>query len=189
VRLDIRRIGQIKNGDEAVGNRTKVTVVKNKIAPPFRKVEFDILFNRGIDELGELLDIGVERGALKRSGTWLSMGDTRLGQGRDRAREFLDQNPDVLAQVRQAVSSALGLGAPAGATGTDTTGASSGAAGAGDAAKAASATGGGSSPGKGSSPAVPDSGRGRIAVPTAAASTAAAENGAARADKSAPTRK
>jgi recombination protein RecA len=106
VRLDIRRIGQIKNGDEAVGNRTKVTVVKNKIAPPFRKVEFDILFNRGIDELGELLDIGVERGALKRSGTWLSLGDTRLGQGRERAREFLEQNPDALTQLRQLVTQA-----------------------------------------------------------------------------------
>jgi len=107
VRLDIRRIGQIKDGEETIGNRTKVTVVKNKIAPPFRKVEFDILFNRGIDQIGELLDLGVERGALKRSGTWLSLGDTRLGQGRERAREFLDQNPDMLNQVRQAVVKAV----------------------------------------------------------------------------------
>ena len=106
VRLDIRRIGQIKDGDTAIGNRTKVTVVKNKVAPPFRKVEFDILFNRGIDQIGELIDMGVECGALKRSGTWLSLGDIRLGQGRERAREFLDQNPEALAQLRQLVAQA-----------------------------------------------------------------------------------
>jgi recombination protein RecA len=110
VRLDIRRIGQLKDGEETIGNRTKVTVVKNKIAPPFRKVEFDILFNKGIDQIGEMLDLGVERGALKRSGTWISLGDTRLGQGRERAREFLEQTPDLLAQVRQQVLKVAGAG-------------------------------------------------------------------------------
>ena len=100
VRIDIRRIGTIKNGDQPVGARTKATVVKNKVAPPFRKVEFDILFNHGINQLGEILDLGVEAGVLKRSGTWLSYGDERLGQGRDRAREFLLENPETAAKIR-----------------------------------------------------------------------------------------
>ncbi len=100
MRLDIRRIGQIKSGDQAMGARTKVTVVKNKVAPPFRKVEFDILFNVGINTIGELIDMGVEHGVLKRSGTWLSYGDQRLGQGRDRAREFLTENPEDAKRLR-----------------------------------------------------------------------------------------
>jgi recombination protein RecA len=100
VRLDIRRIGQIKDGDQVVGNRTKVTVVKNKIAPPFRKVEFDILFNRGISREGELLDQGMEKKIVIRSGTWYSLkhpeeGEIRLGQGQERARRFLIDNPDL----------------------------------------------------------------------------------------------
>ena len=103
VRVDIRRIGQIKNGDLPVGARTKATVVKNKIAPPFRKTEFDILFNQGINYLGEVIDLGVEAGAVKRSGTWLSYGDQRLGQGRDRAREFLSEHPEMVAEIRQKV--------------------------------------------------------------------------------------
>jgi recombination protein RecA len=103
VRIDIRRIGTLKNGDLPIGARTKATVVKNKVAPPFRKVEFDILFNEGINQLGEILDLGVETGILKRSGTWLSYGDTRLGQGRDRAREFLLENPDLARELRQLI--------------------------------------------------------------------------------------
>jgi recombination protein RecA len=103
VRIDIRRIGTLKNGDLPIGARTKATVVKNKVAPPFRKVEFDILFNEGINQLGEILDLGVETGILKRSGTWLSYGDTRLGQGRDRAREFLLENPDLAKDLRQQI--------------------------------------------------------------------------------------
>jgi recombination protein RecA len=99
VRLDIRRIGQIKDGDLPIGARTKVTVVKNKVAPPFKKCEFDILFSEGINRLGELLDHGVESGFLKRSGTWISYGDTRLGQGREKAREFLRENPELVKEI------------------------------------------------------------------------------------------
>jgi recombination protein RecA len=100
VRIDIRRIGQIKEGDITVGNRTKCTVVKNKIAPPFRKVEFDIMYDRGISREGELLDMGLTAGFVKRSGTWYSLshpeeGEIRLGQGQERARTFLIDNPDL----------------------------------------------------------------------------------------------
>jgi recombination protein RecA len=101
VRIDIRRIGKINDGDRTIGARTKVTIVKNKIAPPFRKVEFDILFNVGINATGELLDLGVEHGVLRRSGTWVSYGDTRIGQGRERAREFLEENPEIKAAIRR----------------------------------------------------------------------------------------
>ncbi|MEC7584694.1 MAG: recombinase RecA [Planctomycetota bacterium] len=107
VRLDIRRIGQIKDGDRSIGNRTKVTVVKNKMAPPFRKCEFDILFNVGINRLGELIDLGVDNGVLRRSGTWVSFGDTRLGQGRERSREFLKENPKVAAEIEALIMAKL----------------------------------------------------------------------------------
>ncbi len=103
VRIDIRRIGQIKNGDVPVGARTKATVVKNKVAPPFRKVEFDIIFNQGINFRGELVDMGVDAGVIKRSGTWLSYGDQRLGQGRDRACAFLAENPEMTADIKRQV--------------------------------------------------------------------------------------
>jgi recombination protein RecA len=99
VRIDIRRIGTIKNGDMPVGARTKATVVKNKVAPPFRKTEFDILFNEGINRLGELLDLSVDQGIIRRSGTWMSYGETRLGQGRERAREFLKENPEMAVEI------------------------------------------------------------------------------------------
>ena len=101
VRIDIRRIGTIKNGDMPVGARTKATVVKNKVAPPFRKTEFDILFNEGINRLGELLDLSVDQGIVRRSGTWMSYGDTRLGQGRERAREFLKEHPEMAQEIEQ----------------------------------------------------------------------------------------
>jgi len=104
VRCDIRRIGQIKEGDEVVGNRTKVTVVKNKVAPPFRKVEFDILYNRGISREGDLLDLGLTAGLVLKSGTWFSYkhpteGEIRLGQGREKARQFLIDNPDLTEEL------------------------------------------------------------------------------------------
>ncbi|GAB4161599.1 MAG: recombinase RecA [Planctomycetota bacterium] len=101
VRIDIRRIGTIKDGDRPIGARTKATVVKNKVAPPFRKAEFDILFSEGINRLGELLDLGVEKGILKRSGTWVSYQETRLGQGRERAREFLRENPEIASAIER----------------------------------------------------------------------------------------
>jgi recombination protein RecA len=108
VRCDIRRIGQLKDGDNVVGNRTKVTVVKNKIAPPFRKVEFDILYNQGISLEGDLLDMGVTEGIVLKSGTWMSFkhpteGEVRLGQGRERARQFLIDNPDLAKVLEDAI--------------------------------------------------------------------------------------
>lgn len=107
-RLDIRRIGQLKDGDQVVGNRTKVTVVKNKIAPPFRKVEFDIIYNRGISREGELLDLGVQAGVVIKSGTWYSMkhpsdGEIRLGQGMERTRQFLIDNPDLARVIEEGI--------------------------------------------------------------------------------------
>jgi recombination protein RecA len=103
VRLDVRRIARIKDGDQAIGNRTKVTVVKNKIAPPFRVTEFDIMFNEGISWAGELLDLGVQHEVVDKSGTWFSYGDERLGQGRERVRIFLKENPDVADRIRNQV--------------------------------------------------------------------------------------
>ncbi|MCE9595010.1 MAG: recombinase RecA [Planctomycetes bacterium] len=104
VRLDIRRIGQIKEGEEVIGNRVKVTVVKNKVAPPFRKVEFDLLFDRGISYEGDMIDLGVEKGAILKSGTWLSFkhpkdGEIRLGQGREKARATLLDNPELAKEL------------------------------------------------------------------------------------------
>ncbi len=103
VRIDIRRIGQIKDGEEPIGARTKATVVKNKVAPPFKKCEFDILFAEGINRLGEILDLGVESNFLKRSGTWISYGETRLGQGREKAREFLKENAALAKEIEEAL--------------------------------------------------------------------------------------
>ena len=107
VRIDIRRIGQIKDGEEPIGARTKATVVKNKIAPPFKKCEFDILFAEGINRLGEVLDIGVESNFLKRSGTWISHGETRLGQGREKARDFLKENPALAKEIEDSLMAFL----------------------------------------------------------------------------------
>ena len=99
VRLDIRRIGPIKSGEEVVGNRTKVKVVKNKVAAPFRVAEFDILYGEGISRAGELLDLGIEHRVIQKSGTWLSYGETRLGQGRENARTFLKEHPEMAAEI------------------------------------------------------------------------------------------
>ena len=95
VRLDIRRIGAIKDRDEVVGNTTRVKVVKNKVAPPFKQVEFDIMYGEGISKRGELIDLGVKAGVVEKSGAWYSFGDQRIGQGRENAKAFLKDNPDI----------------------------------------------------------------------------------------------
>jgi len=109
VRLDIRRLTAIKEGDEIKGSRTRVKVVKNKVAPPFKQAEFDVLFDRGISRSGDLVDLGVEQGLLERSGTWHSYGEVRLGQGRDRAVQFLEENRDLQAQLETALRERLGM--------------------------------------------------------------------------------
>jgi recombination protein RecA len=103
VRIDIRRIAGIKKGDAVIGNRTRAKVVKNKVAPPFRIAEFDILYDRGINYLGDLIDLGVEHGVIKRSGSWLSFGETRLGQGRDNVMNLLGENPDLKTEIESQV--------------------------------------------------------------------------------------
>jgi len=103
VRLDIRRIGSLKAGDVVIGNRTRVTVVKNKMAPPFRKSEFDIMFNQGISYEGDVLDLAIEKEIVKKSGVWISYGTTRIGQGREKARDFLRQNEDILREIEAKV--------------------------------------------------------------------------------------
>ena len=109
VRLDIRRTGAIKDRDEVVGNSTRVKVVKNKVAPPFREVEFDIMYGEGISKTGELLDLGVKAGVIEKSGSWYSYGDERIGQGRENAKNFLRSNPSVAADVEGKIRSANGL--------------------------------------------------------------------------------
>ncbi|MGE0653601.1 MAG: DNA recombination/repair protein RecA, partial [Alphaproteobacteria bacterium] len=109
VRLDIRRIGAIKNGDEVVGNQTRVKVVKNKVAPPFKTVEFDIMYGAGVSKTGELLDLGVKAGLVEKSGTWFSYGDTRIGQGRENAKTFLKDNPEVAGAIEKAIRANAGL--------------------------------------------------------------------------------
>lgn len=103
VRLDIRRVEAIKQGSEAIGSRTRVKVVKNKVAPPFKVAEFDILFNEGISKEGGLIDVGLEMGILKKSGSFFSFGETRLGQGRENVRDYLKQNPAVAAEIEQLI--------------------------------------------------------------------------------------
>jgi len=103
VRLDIRRTGSVKVRDEIIGNNVRVKVVKNKVAPPFREVEFDIMYGQGISKLGEIIDLGVKAGVVEKSGSWFSWNSTRIGQGRDNAREFLKANPDIAAQIEEQV--------------------------------------------------------------------------------------
>ncbi|MEO8812818.1 MAG: recombinase RecA [Caulobacteraceae bacterium] len=103
VRLDIRRIGSVKVRDEVIGNNVRVKVVKNKVAPPFREVEFDIMYGHGISKLGEIIDLGVKAGVVEKSGSWFSWNSQRIGQGRDNAREFLKANPDIAAQIEDQV--------------------------------------------------------------------------------------
>jgi len=107
VRLDIRRISQIKDGDVASGNRTRVKVVKNKVAPPFRQVEFDIIFGEGISKVGEIIDMGVELGILQKSGSWFSYGDSKIGQGRDAVKSFLGDNPEMMDEIEGRIREAL----------------------------------------------------------------------------------
>ena len=103
VRLDIRRIGQIKDGDEVVGNRVKVKVVKNKVAPPFRIAEFDVMFGEGISRIGEIIDLGVDLNVLKKSGSWFSFEETKLGQGRDSVKTMFNDNPELLEMVESRI--------------------------------------------------------------------------------------
>ena len=109
VRLDIRRIGAIKDRDEVVGNSTRVKVVKNKVSPPFKEVEFDIMYGEGISKVGELVDIGVKAGVVEKSGSWYSYGDERIGQGRENAKAYLKQNPGVAQDIEDKIRAANGL--------------------------------------------------------------------------------
>jgi recombination protein RecA len=103
VRLDIRRMAQIKDGDEAVGNRVKVKVVKNKVAPPFRSAEFDVVFGEGISKMGEIVDMGVELGIIQKSGSWFSYGTDKLGQGRDTVKQLLHDNPELATEIENKI--------------------------------------------------------------------------------------
>ena len=109
VRLDIRRIGQIKERDEVIGNQTRVKVVKNKVAPPFRQVEFDIIYGEGISKTGELIDLGVKANIIEKSGSWFSYGSQRIGQGRENARKFLKDNPATAAEIEDAIRKNSGI--------------------------------------------------------------------------------
>jgi recombination protein RecA len=108
VRLDIRRIGAIKDRDEVVGNQTRVKVVKNKVAPPFKQVEFDIMYGQGISKVGELVDLGSKAGIVEKSGSWYSYDGNRIGQGREAAKTFLQQNADVAAKIEAAIRASAG---------------------------------------------------------------------------------
>lgn len=109
MRLDIRRIAAIKDGDKVIGNRTRVKVVKNKLAPPFKDVEFDIIYGQGISRAGDLLDLGVQHDIINKSGTWFSYGDTRIGQGRENSKTFLTENPDIYQEIETRLRETLGL--------------------------------------------------------------------------------
>jgi len=109
VRLDIRRIGAIKERDEVVGNQTRVKVVKNKLAPPFKQVEFDIMYGEGVSKTGELIDLGVKAGVVEKSGAWFSYDSQRIGQGRENAKSFLKVNPDIAGKIDAAIRQNAGL--------------------------------------------------------------------------------
>ena len=122
VRLDIRRIGAIKDKDEIVGNQTKIKVVKNKMAPPFRQVEFDIMYGEGISKLGELLDLGVKANLVEKSGSWFSYDGQRIGQGRENSKNFLRENPELAAKLEKQIRANAGLIADDMLTGPDAAG-------------------------------------------------------------------
>jgi recombination protein RecA len=109
VRIDIRRIASIKDGDQVVGGRTRVKIVKNKVAPPFREAEFDVMYGEGISREGDLIDLGVERRIVEKSGTWFSYAGERLGQGRENAKQFLKDNPEVFKAIDERLRKELGL--------------------------------------------------------------------------------
>jgi recombination protein RecA len=119
VRMDIRRIGAIKDRDEVVGNATRVKVVKNKVAPPFKQAEFDIMYGEGISKTGELVDLGVKAGVVEKSGAWYSYGDERIGQGRENAKTFLKEHPDIAAAIEDRIRAAHGLASLLGSSGED----------------------------------------------------------------------
>jgi recombination protein RecA len=107
VRLDIRRSSQLKDGEEIIGSRTRVKIVKNKLAPPFKKADFDILYGEGISQLGEIVDLGVDFDIIKKSGSWFSYGETKLGQGRDGVKQILKDNPELYEELKNKVADAL----------------------------------------------------------------------------------
>ena len=107
IRLDIRRISQLKNGEEVVGNQTRVRVVKNKVAPPFRKAEFDIMYGEGISKVGEIIDLGVDLEIIKKSGSWFSYGETRLGQGRETVKDLIRDNPELADELEAKIVEAI----------------------------------------------------------------------------------
>jgi recombination protein RecA len=109
VRLDIRRTGSIKKGDEVIGNETRVKVVKNKVAPPFKNAEFDILYGEGTSRLGEILDLGASAGIVEKSGAWYSYNGERIGQGKDNAREFLREKPELALEIENRVRESFGV--------------------------------------------------------------------------------
>ncbi|MFN6015586.1 MAG: recombinase RecA [Flavobacteriales bacterium] len=110
IRIDIRKAAQIKEGEEVMGNRVKVKIVKNKVAPPFRKAEFDVMYGEGISKVGEIIDLGVDLNILKKSGSWFSYGETRLGQGRDAVKSLLHDNPELMKELEAKIKEALGAG-------------------------------------------------------------------------------
>jgi len=107
VRLDIRRIGAIKKGDEVIGNQTRVKVVKNKVSPPFKQAEFEILYGEGISRMGEIIDLGVQHGIVDKAGSWYSYGDDRIGQGKENVREFLRNHPEMAEEIEGRIRSKL----------------------------------------------------------------------------------
>ncbi len=113
VRVDIRRVGQIKQGEEVIGNRTRIKVVKNKIAPPFRQAEFDIMYNEGISKSGDILDLAVEHGIVEKAGAWFAYGEGKIGQGREASKDYLQENPKVMAEIAKKVAAAASEAAKA----------------------------------------------------------------------------
>ncbi|MCH9700843.1 MAG: recombinase RecA, partial [Actinomycetia bacterium] len=111
VRMDVRRIETLKDGTDAVGNRTRVKVVKNKIASPFKQAEFDILYGKGISKEGSLIDMGVEQGFIRKSGSWFTYDGEQMGQGKENARKFMIENPEIAAEVEKKIKEKLGIGA------------------------------------------------------------------------------